>query len=95
MMTVPKESKMWPLLVRFLAVCSTHSPRNKMTPKNLAIVFAPNLLKPKEEVCPPLVSPEIKPSLHYDRSESAAKSHQFNTEFVPESLLNRTEIVPS
>ena len=36
-------------LVRFLVEVSNHSGLNKMTPENLAIVFAPNLLRPAEE----------------------------------------------
>jgi hypothetical protein len=47
---------MWPVcpamlssLFHFLLEVSSHSSVNKMSPDNLAIVFAPNLIRPKVE----------------------------------------------
>jgi len=37
-------------LCRFLLSVSQHKDVNKMSPDNLAIVFAPNLLRPKEDM---------------------------------------------
>ena len=52
-------------LVQFLSQVSSYSTINKMTPANLAIVFAPNLLQP-----PPSVMKEGMNAILEDQSYS-------------------------
>jgi hypothetical protein len=45
----PAHAKLTAYLMRFLARIAVHEAINKMSPSNLGIVFAPNILKPRVE----------------------------------------------
>ena len=58
---LPKENQvLLKRLLEFLQKVSLNSKENKMTPQNLAVVFAPNIIRPKEDTMQTaLLSPQI------------------------------------
>jgi len=51
------------VLMAFLSKISTKSDANKMTPENLAIVFAPTILKPADDVDPMSAMKNVQPAI--------------------------------